>query len=112
VSDRVAVMYRGRIVETAPATALCRVPLHPYTKALLASAPRPDPSKRKAGVGMAVPERMPSRPDQPSGCPYHARCQHPAKDEACTRRAPRLEPIGGGRSVACPKALLTPVSGG
>jgi oligopeptide/dipeptide ABC transporter ATP-binding protein len=112
VSDRLAVMYHGRIVETGPATALCREPLHPYTTALLAAAPRPDPSKRGAGARMALPERVPGRLDPPSGCPFHARCRHPAKDVACTRRAPGLEPMGDGRSVACPKALLTPVSGG
>jgi oligopeptide/dipeptide ABC transporter ATP-binding protein len=111
VSDRVAVMYHGRIVETAPATALCREPLHPYTEALLAAAPRPDPSKRGAGARTVLQERVSSRLDPPPGCPFHARCRHPAKDVTCTRRAPALEPIGDGRSVACPKALLQPVSG-
>jgi oligopeptide transport system ATP-binding protein len=112
VSDRVAVMYHGRIVEVGPARALCRAPLHPYTKALLAAAPRPDPSRRGAGTRMTVPGEVPSRLNPPSGCPFHARCGHPAKDTACTHRAPRLEPTGDGRSVACPKALLAPVSGG
>ena len=112
VSDRVAVMYHGRIVETAPVTALCREPLHPYTKALLEAAPRPDPSKRGASVRMALSGEAPSRLDPPSGCPFYARCRHPAKDVACTHRAPALEPTGDGRSVACAKALRAPVSGG
>ncbi len=112
VSDRVAVMYHGRIVETAPAAALCREPLHPYTKALLAAAPRRDPSERGKGLRMAVPGEAPSRLDPPFGCPFYARCRHPAKDEACTLRAPGLEQTDDGRSVACAKALRAPVSGG
>ena len=100
VSDRIAVMYLGKLVETAPADALFAEPLHPYTEALLASVP--DPYDRK---GFSVlPGEIPSNITPPRGCRFHTRC--PRKMEVCERRSPALHPVsnGGGaegRSVAC-----------
>lgn len=101
VSDRVAVMYLGRIVELASAESLYRDPRHPYTRALMAAAPRlgDDP-----GSGPPVPRgEVPRALERPRGCPYQPRCAHPAKDRACTERIPLLEGLQDGRSVACIK---------
>ncbi len=96
ISDRVAVMYLGSVVEEAPTAALFDAPRHPYTRALLASAPVPDPSKRKA---FAAPRgEAASALDPPSGCAFHPRC--PDADERCARARPALVRIGA-RGVAC-----------
>ncbi|TVP44004.1 MAG: dipeptide ABC transporter ATP-binding protein [Gemmatimonadales bacterium] len=105
VSDRVAVMYLGKIVEMGPADVLYRDPKHPYTRALLSAVPRPDPSRR-ADTGRIVLEGdVPSPMDPPSGCPFHPRCWHPDRDEACARIVPPLDPTpdGTSRTVACIK---------
>ncbi|MBZ5638881.1 MAG: ABC transporter ATP-binding protein, partial [Acidobacteriia bacterium] len=96
ISDRVAVMYLGRIVEEADAASLYREPLHPYTKALLASAPRPSPGP-PAPPALEGEPPSPTRP--PPGCAFHPRC--PVADETCSRLAPVLLPAGEGRKVAC-----------
>ncbi len=109
VSDRVAVMYLGRIVETAPATTLYQNPRHPYTRALLSAVPRPDPSRkpgRKGGTRRIVLEGdVPSPVAPPPGCPFHPRCWHPDRDEACARIVPFLDPVPGEaqQEVACIK---------
>ena len=90
VSDRVAVMYLGRIVETAPAAELYRAPRHPYTRALLSAIPRPDPGVGRAGRIVLVGD-VPSPVSPPSGCPFHPRCPHPSKDVDCARLVPDLE---------------------
>ena len=99
VADRVAVMYLGRIVETAPTRALFDGPRHPYTRALLASAPIPDPGRR----GRAAPLRgdPPSPQNPPAGCRFHPRCPHAV--ERCRAEAPALRPFSGGE-VACWRA--------
>ena len=95
VSDRIAVMYLGKLVETAPADALFAEPLHPYTEALLAAVP--DPYDRK---GFSVlPGEIPSNIDPPRGCRFHTRC--PSKMEMCERRSPAMHEVAEGRSVAC-----------
>jgi oligopeptide/dipeptide ABC transporter ATP-binding protein len=96
ISDRVAVMYLGRIVEEADAAPLYREPLHPYTKALMASAPRPSPGP-PAPPALEGEPPSPTRP--PSGCSFHPRC--PVADGICSRLAPALLPAGEGRRVAC-----------
>ncbi len=101
VSDRIAVMYLGRIVELAPADAVIRAPRHPYTKALLSAVPSPDAGRRRERVVLSGEVPSPIRP--PSGCPFHPRCPHPAKDEACTRTVPPLEVKAPGHQAACLK---------
>lgn len=99
-SDQVAVMYLGRIVEHAAAAELYRNPRHPYTQALLAAAPQPDPEARKRHV--PLPGEAPSPIDPPSGCAFHPRC--PFADERCHRERPALQEAEGlpaGHVVAC-----------
>jgi peptide/nickel transport system ATP-binding protein/oligopeptide transport system ATP-binding protein len=96
VARRVAVMYLGRIVEEAPADELYARPLHPYTKALLAAAPRRVPSAASARVLSGEPP-SPVRP--PQGCRFHPRC--PVAEAVCSREDPALLPIGENRRVAC-----------
>jgi oligopeptide/dipeptide ABC transporter ATP-binding protein len=101
VSDRVAVMYLGRIVETGPAPALYDDPRHPYTKALLSARPGARGGGRHRGIGTAV--EVQEGPARPSGCPYHPRCGHPLRDEECSAGSPALEEREPGRAWACPK---------
>jgi oligopeptide/dipeptide ABC transporter ATP-binding protein len=102
VSDRVAVMYLGRIVESVGAEPLYRTPLHPYSRALLSAVPRPDPTARQRPV--LLPGDVPSPVSPPSGCPFHPRCPFPAKDDSCRQVVPRLEEKAQGHLVACHKA--------
>ncbi|MBI1946471.1 MAG: ABC transporter ATP-binding protein [Deltaproteobacteria bacterium] len=96
VAGRVAVMYLGRVVEEAPTEVLFTDARHPYTRALLASAPVPDPSKRRAFV--PPKGEMASALDPPSGCAFHPRC--PDVVDRCRTEVPQLVRIGA-RSVAC-----------
>ncbi len=101
VSDRVAVMYLGRIVEMADADTLVRSPRHPYTRALLSAVPIPEPGRRRERI--VLTGDVPSPVDPPPGCPFHPRCPHPARDEACTRAIPALEPKAPDHVAACIK---------
>ncbi len=96
-ADRVAVMYLGRIVEIADKGGLYVRPRHPYTQALLAAIPVPDPSVARART--LLQGDVPSPIDPPPGCHFHTRCAF-AKDR-CRTQSPRLEPAGAGHSVAC-----------
>jgi len=96
IADEVMVMYLGRPVETGPVEAIFENPRHPYTRALLASTPQVDPTRRRLRV--ALSGELPSPLDPPSGCAFHTRCPH-ASDE-CTRLRPEPRPLAG-RSVAC-----------
>ncbi len=99
LSDEVAVMYLGRVVEHSGAEELFAAPLHPYTAGLLASAPGLDPSRKSE---RQVPKGdVPSPIDIPPGCPFHPRC--PKRFEPCDRVFPKLEQPAGqqGRVVAC-----------
>ncbi|WP_204796340.1 ABC transporter ATP-binding protein [Oceanisphaera litoralis] len=95
ISDHIAVMYLGRIVELAPAEELYRRPLHPYTRALLAAIPEPDPRRRK--VPTVLYGEPPSPASPPSGCHFRTRC--PYVGERCIAEVPAL--IGEEHSVAC-----------
>ncbi len=97
LSDRIAVMYLGRIVEVAPAREFVEPPMHPYTEALLAAAPLPDPRRKNPGVPLQGDP--PSPLDPPPGCRFHPRCRE-ARD-ICRRQEPSLRAIGPDHLVAC-----------
>ncbi len=100
VSDRVAVMYVGRIVETGPTNALYDRPLHPYTAALMASVPKPDPDKRDATPPLAGD--VADAANVPSGCAFHPRCPHAVA--RCREVRPELRETVPGRMTACHRA--------
>jgi oligopeptide/dipeptide ABC transporter ATP-binding protein len=102
ISDRVAVMYLGRIVELGSKDDVFGRPLHPYTKALLAAMPIADPEREAARVHTPLQGDVPSPADPPSGCHFHPRC--PLATEVCRREDPVLGPVGKGGTghvVAC-----------
>lgn len=101
MSDRIAVMYLGRIVEIGPAGEICDHPRHPYTQALLAAIPVLDPAAR--GTRTALRGEIPPLPDAPEGCSFQARC--PQREAHCQRQVPVLNAVGKGHWVACPKGL-------
>jgi oligopeptide/dipeptide ABC transporter ATP-binding protein len=101
VSDRVAVMYLGRIVEVAEGAELYAEPRHPYTRALLSAVPRPDPAGREQRERIVLEGDVPSAVDPPAGCPFHPRCPHPGKDDSCRTVYPALEGGPGGHIAAC-----------
>ena len=96
LSDRVVVMYLGRIVETAPTSALFEAPSHPYTQALLAEVGRIEPKKR---TYVPIKGEIPSPLDPPAGCHFHPRC--PYVMPRCRERSPPLFDVGPGRTSAC-----------
>jgi oligopeptide/dipeptide ABC transporter ATP-binding protein len=98
MSSRIAVMYLGRIVEVAPAQEIMQNPKHPYTYALLASVPKPDPRTRHEMA--EIKGETPSPVNPPSGCRYHPRC--PFATERCSMEEPRTREIEPGHFVECP----------
>jgi oligopeptide/dipeptide ABC transporter ATP-binding protein len=105
IADRVAVMYLGKIVELATAEDLYREPLMPYTQALLSAVPVADPKARKERI--ILQGDVPSPANPPSGCVFHPRCHHPAKDDACAKIVPPLEEKAPGHFAACIKQTPT-----
>ena len=99
ISDRIAVMYLGRIVEIATRDELYRDPKHPYTRALLAAVPIPDPVLEAARPQQVIPGEVPSVLNPPRGCPFHPRC--PMAQTRCTEEPPQLRQSASGRSVSC-----------
>ncbi len=97
IADRVAVMYAGQIVEIAPARELLRRPLHPYTQALIHSAPKLGGSADRLA---SIPGNVPSPGAMPSGCRFHPRCAKARPD--CARNAPELIEVESGRLARCP----------
>jgi oligopeptide/dipeptide ABC transporter ATP-binding protein len=107
IATRVAVMYLGKIVELAAAAAVYREPLMPYTQALLSAVPVPDPAATRDRIVLTGDVPSPANP--PSGCVFHPRCPHPAKDAACTVIVPPLEDKAPGHVAACIKQPPTSV---
>jgi oligopeptide/dipeptide ABC transporter ATP-binding protein len=101
VADAIAVMYLGKIVERAPAAELFAAPLHPYTHALLAAVPQPDPTGRseRRRARTRIAGELPSAVAPPPGCAYHTRC--PRAEGRCRVEEPRLEQLRPGHWVAC-----------
>jgi len=99
ISDRVAVMYLGRIVELAESKTLYRTPKHPYTQALLSAVPRIDPAARKGRI--LLTGDVPSPIDPPAGCAFHPRCPVEHKPAACFQEVPRLRVLQNGAQAAC-----------
>jgi oligopeptide/dipeptide ABC transporter ATP-binding protein len=97
ISDRVAVMYLGRMVEVAPKRAIFAAPKHPYTRALLSAVPVPRPGVARQRVTLVGDVPSPAAP--PSGCRFHTRC--PQAQPVCRSDDPQLRDIGAGRAVAC-----------
>jgi oligopeptide/dipeptide ABC transporter ATP-binding protein len=108
IADRVAVMYLGKIVELATAEDLYSTPLMPYTQALLSAVPIADPHARKERI--ILQGDVPSPANPPSGCVFHPRCHHPAKDAACAAIVPPLEEKTPGHFAACIKQPPTTVT--
>jgi oligopeptide/dipeptide ABC transporter ATP-binding protein len=98
VCDRVAVMYLGCLAELAPVEALFAEPRHPYTRALLASVPEPDPAVQRAKTRVPLEGEIPSPANPPSGCRFHTRC--PLAVEICRAKVPEWRPVGASM-VAC-----------
>ncbi len=109
IATQVAVMYLGRIVERGPCDALFAYPAHPYTQALLAAVPVPDPARARATINPPVKGDVPSPIHPPTGCPFHPRC--PARIARCTQQTPLLRRIGPDHEVACHVSISAPEEG-
>ncbi|MCB2109667.1 MAG: ATP-binding cassette domain-containing protein [Defluviimonas sp.] len=99
MAHEVMVMCLGRVVEKAPRGAFFAAPLHPYSQALMAAVPEPDPHRERARRGTAIAGEVPSVLTPPSGCVFASRC--PRAEPRCHGERPALRPLQGGRSAAC-----------
>jgi oligopeptide transport system ATP-binding protein len=99
ISDRIAVMYLGRIVELARARTIVAAPRHPYTQALISAVPLPDPVHERTRQRTVLTGELPSPVNPPTGCPFHTRC--PLREDRCRHEVPTLRPIAPGHEVAC-----------
>jgi oligopeptide transport system ATP-binding protein len=102
ISDRIAVMYLGKIVELGPAAQVFERPLHPYSKALVSAVPIPDPAREKKRERIILSGDPPSPMNPPSGCPFHPRCPYAIAD--CAKIVPVLENFDENRQVSCIRA--------
>jgi len=107
VSDRVAVMYVGKIVEIGATEELFQQPLHPYTEALLSAVPKPDPRLRSQRIILEGEVADPASP--PSGCYFHPRCKHVI--DRCRTESPVLEEVLPDRFVSCHRARELTLAG-
>ena len=99
ISDRIAVMYLGHMVELADADEIYDHPLHPYTRSLISAVPVPDPKQARANKRIVLEGDIPSPLHAPSGCPFRTRC--PYATEECAQSMPELKDLGGGHMCAC-----------
>src|SRR5262249_16580853 len=99
ISDRVAVMYAGKLAELAEAAALMERPLHPYTQALLSAEPEPRVPEAGQNRRIVLKGEIPSPPAPPPGCRFHPRC--PIAQPECATREPEWRELEPGRFVAC-----------
>ena len=99
ISDRIAVMYLGKIVEIADADELNENPLHPYTESLLSAIPMPDPNMAKERKRIILEGDVPSPMNLPSGCAFRTRCRYAT--EQCAKECPSLTYRGNGHMVSC-----------
>ena len=99
ISDRIAVMYIGKIVETAEKHDLFKNPMHPYTKVLLSSVPTPDPANERRRRRIELVGEIPSPLNKPKGCPFCTRC--PNAMDVCKIEEPSMIDVGDGHQVAC-----------
>ncbi len=99
ISDRVAIMYLGRIVETGPSEQVYHNPLHPYTEALISAVPVADPAIQKKRTRISLPGDVPDPVSPPKGCHFHPRC--PYATDLCRETAPALKTYPGGVKAAC-----------
>lgn len=103
-SDRVAIMYLGRLMETGPTDEVFAAPRHPYTVALLSAEPLPNPPLERTRQRIILQGQIPSPISPPSGCRFSTRCwlrERLGNPEICTASEPELEPAGGGHAAAC-----------
>ena len=107
VSDRVAVMYLGQLVEIAPTEALFETPRHPYTEALLSAVPTPDPRARQHRI--ILPREVADAAHPPSGCAFHPRCAFAT--DLCKSQRPPLQDLGAGHQVRCHHAATLSLTG-
>ncbi len=99
ISDRVGVMYLGRLMEVAPTKDLFTKPLHPYTEALMAAVPQPDPRGNRTRKRVPLKGEIANAANPPSGCSFHPRC--PYAQPKCSAEVPALRTLDGGRQVRC-----------
>ena len=99
ISDRIAVMYLGKMVELAEADEIYNHPLHPYSQSLLSAVPVPDPKIARANQRIALTGDIPSPLNAPSGCPFRTRCRYAT--DACAQSMPPFEEVAPGHFVAC-----------
>ena len=99
ISDRIAVMYLGKMVELSDAKEIYEHPLHPYTKSLMSAVPQPDPKVARANKRIVLTGDIPSPLNAPSGCPFRTRCPHAT--DACAASVPEFKEVAPGHFAAC-----------
>ncbi|KKC32820.1 ABC transporter ATP-binding protein [Devosia psychrophila] len=108
-ADRIAVMYLGKIVEIGTAADLYRAPAHPYTRALIAAAPSPNPHRDIPPAAATLRGDIPSPANPPKGCRFHTRC--PQVMDVCKTREPTMSDLGNGQRAACHLLTQPPMAG-
>ncbi|TRL40866.1 ABC transporter ATP-binding protein [Rhizobium straminoryzae] len=109
ISDRIGVMYLGRLMEVGPTDEMFAKPLHPYTEALLAAVPQPDPRGNRARKRVPLKGEIADAMNIPTGCPFHPRCAY--ADAKCRGEVPELRVVQAGRQVRCHHAETLDLTG-